>query len=59
MVARSYKGTFDGYKGGAIDLLNVVSGSHVTKGNILAYDLPHRVFEHEWFIAPNPDVLYR
>ncbi|MDN5847575.1 MAG: SRPBCC domain-containing protein [Candidatus Nitrosocosmicus sp.] len=46
-----YKGTFDGYKGGTIDLLNVVSGSHVT-GNIRVCDL-HRVFEHEWFIAPN------
>ena len=46
-----YKGTFDGYKDGTIDLLNVVSGSHVT-GNILVFDL-HHVFEHEWFIAPN------
>jgi uncharacterized protein YndB with AHSA1/START domain len=46
-----YKGTFDGYKGGTIDLLNVVSGSHVT-GNILVCDLYH-IFEYEWFIAPN------
>jgi uncharacterized protein YndB with AHSA1/START domain len=46
-----YKGTFDGYKGGSIDLLNVVSGSHVT-GKVLVCDLYH-VFEHEWHIAPN------
>jgi uncharacterized protein YndB with AHSA1/START domain len=46
-----YKGTFNGYKSGTIDLLNVVSGSHVT-GNILVCDL-HRVFEYEWIIAPN------
>ena len=46
-----YKGTFDGYNGGAIDLVNTVSGSHVT-GNILVWDL-HRVFEHEWHISPN------
>jgi uncharacterized protein YndB with AHSA1/START domain len=46
-----YKGTFDGYNGGAIDLVNTVSGSHVT-GNILVWDL-HRVFEHKWHISPN------
>jgi uncharacterized protein YndB with AHSA1/START domain len=46
-----YKGTFDGYKDGSIDLLNVVSGSHVT-GNILVCDI-QSVFEHEWHIAPN------
>ncbi|HYF99676.1 MAG TPA: SRPBCC domain-containing protein [Candidatus Saccharimonadales bacterium] len=46
-----YKGTFDQYKGGSIDLLNVVSGSHVT-GSILVYDL-YRAFEYEWHIAPN------
>jgi hypothetical protein len=33
-----YKGTFDGYNGGAIDLVNTVSGSHVT-GDILVWDL--------------------
>ena len=38
-----YKGTFDGYNGGAIDLVNTVSGSHVT-GDILVWDL-HRVFD--------------
>ena len=36
-----YKGTFDGYNGGAIDLSNIVSGSHVT-GNILIWDRPLR-----------------
>ena len=46
-----YKGTFDGYKGGAIDLVNTVTGSHVT-GDILVWD-PHHVFEHEWHISPN------
>ena len=46
-----YKGTFDGYNGGAIDLVNTVSGSHVT-GDILIWDL-HSVFEYEWHIAPN------
>ena len=34
-----YKGTFDGYNGGAIDLANTVSGSHVT-GDILVWDRP-------------------
>jgi uncharacterized protein YndB with AHSA1/START domain len=47
-----YKGVIDGYKGGAIDLVNTVSGSHVT-GDILVWDL-HRVFEYEWHISPNP-----
>ncbi len=46
-----YKGTFDGYKGGTIDLVNTVSGSHVT-GDILVWDL-YRIFEYEWHIAPN------
>ena len=46
-----YKGTFEKNKDGTIDLLNVVSGSHVT-GKVLCYDL-YRVFEHEWHIAPN------
>jgi uncharacterized protein YndB with AHSA1/START domain len=45
-----YKGTFD--NGGAIDLVNTVTGSHVT-GDILVCDL-HRVFEYEWHISPNP-----
>jgi uncharacterized protein YndB with AHSA1/START domain len=47
-----YKGTFDGYNGGTIDLVNTVTGSHVT-GDILVQDL-HRVFEYEWHISPNP-----
>jgi uncharacterized protein YndB with AHSA1/START domain len=46
-----YKGTFDGYNGGAIDLVNTVSGSRVT-GRVLVLD-PRRVFEHEFHIAPN------
>jgi uncharacterized protein YndB with AHSA1/START domain len=45
-----YKGVFE-YNGGAIDLVNTVTGSHVT-GNILVWDL-HRVFEYEWHISPN------
>jgi uncharacterized protein YndB with AHSA1/START domain len=47
-----YNGTFDGYKGGAIDIVNNLTGSHVT-GEILVSDL-HRVFEYEWHISPNP-----
>ena len=46
-----YKGTLDGYNGGTIDLVNTVSGSHVT-GDILVSDL-HRVFEYEWRISLN------
>ena len=47
-----YKGVFDGYTGGAIDLVDTVLGSHVT-GDILVWDL-HHVFEYEWHISPNP-----
>jgi hypothetical protein len=47
-----YKGVFGGYKGGAIDLVNTLTGSHVT-GDILVSDL-HCVFEYEWHISPNP-----
>ena len=43
---------FDGYKGGAIDIVNTITGSHVT-GDILVWDL-HRVFEYEWHISPSP-----
>jgi uncharacterized protein YndB with AHSA1/START domain len=50
-----YKGTFDGYKGGKIDLLNVVSGSHVS-GKVLVFDLYH-IFEYEWHISPNQMFL--
>jgi uncharacterized protein YndB with AHSA1/START domain len=51
-----YKGTFDGYNGGAIDLVNTVSGSHVT-GRVLVSD-PQRVFEHEFHMAPNQMFSY-
>jgi uncharacterized protein YndB with AHSA1/START domain len=47
----NYKGTFDWYEGGAIDIVNTLTGSHVT-GEILVSDL-HRVFEYEWHISPN------
>lgn len=47
-----YKGVIDEYKGGSLDLVNTVSGSHVT-GDILVWDL-NRVFEYEWHIPPNP-----
>lgn len=46
-----YKGIFEGYTGGTIDLINTVSGSHVT-GNVLVFDLYH-LFEHGWHILPN------
>jgi uncharacterized protein YndB with AHSA1/START domain len=48
----NYKGVFDGYKGGAIDLVNTVTGSHVT-GDILVCD-PVQVFEYEWHIDASP-----
>jgi hypothetical protein len=47
-----YKGVINRYNDGAIDLVNTVSGSHVT-GDILVWDL-HRIFEYEWHISPNP-----
>jgi uncharacterized protein YndB with AHSA1/START domain len=47
-----YKGVIKEYKGGSIDLVNTVSGSHVT-GDILVWD-PHRAFLYEWHIPPNP-----
>jgi uncharacterized protein YndB with AHSA1/START domain len=46
-----YKGTFEGYEGGTINLINTVSGSHVT-GKVLVFDLYH-LFEHGWNILPN------
>jgi hypothetical protein len=46
-----YKGTFNWYKSGSIDLVKTVSGSHVT-GDIPVLDL-YRVFEYEWHISPN------
>jgi uncharacterized protein YndB with AHSA1/START domain len=48
----NYKGTFEGYNGGSINLVNTVSGSGVT-GNILVCD-PESVLEYEWHIAPSP-----
>jgi uncharacterized protein YndB with AHSA1/START domain len=48
------KAIIDGYNGGTIDFVNIVSGFHTT-GRILAWD-PQRVFEHEWHIAPNPSL---
>jgi hypothetical protein len=44
-----YKVTFEGYNGGAIDLVNTLSGSHVTE-DVLVCDL-YRVFEHEWHVS--------
>lgn len=48
----NYKGTFEKYKGGSINLVNTVSGSNVT-GKILVSE-PQSVFEYEWHIAPSP-----
>jgi uncharacterized protein YndB with AHSA1/START domain len=48
------KAIIDGYNGGTIDFVNIVSGFHTT-GRILAWD-PQRVFEYEWHIAPNPSL---
>jgi hypothetical protein len=56
MVARLQR-NFDGYNGGAIDLFNTVSGSHVT-GDVLVSDL-HHVFEYEWHISPNQMFPHR
>jgi uncharacterized protein YndB with AHSA1/START domain len=47
----NYQGVFEGYKGGTIDLVNTVTGSHVT-GEILVCE-PYRVLEYEWHIEPN------
>lgn len=47
-----YKGKFDRREGGSIDLINVVSGSHVT-GHILTWH-PCDAFEYEWHIDSNP-----
>jgi len=48
----NYKGTFERYDGGSINLVNTVSGSSVT-GKVLVSD-PQSVFEYEWHIAPSP-----
>lgn len=44
----------NGRSGGTIDFVNTVSGFH-TSGNILVWE-PNTVFEHEWHIAPNPNL---
>lgn len=48
------KAKIDARPGGAIDFVNTASGFH-TMGRILAWD-PLRAFEHEWHIAPNPQL---
>jgi uncharacterized protein YndB with AHSA1/START domain len=48
------KAVIDGRNGGTIDFVNTLSTFHTT-GRILVWD-PPRVFEHEWHIAPNPQV---
>jgi uncharacterized protein YndB with AHSA1/START domain len=45
---------FDGRSGGEIDYVNEISGYHAT-GRILVWE-PPRVFEHEWHIAPRPEL---
>src|ERR671923_382656 len=48
------KAVIDGRNGGIIDFVNTVSTFH-TIGRILVWD-PPSVVEHEWHIAPNPQV---
>ena len=48
------RAVIDGRNGGTIDFVNTLSTFHTT-GRILVWD-PPRVFEHEWHIAPNPQV---
>jgi uncharacterized protein YndB with AHSA1/START domain len=48
------KAVIDGRNGGTIDFVNTLSTFHTT-GRILVWD-PPRVLEHEWHIAPNPQV---
>lgn len=48
------KAVIDGRTGGTIDFINAPSGFHTT-GCILNWDQPH-IFEHEWHIAPHPDL---
>ncbi|HYZ59095.1 MAG TPA: SRPBCC domain-containing protein, partial [Nitrososphaeraceae archaeon] len=45
---------FDGHTGGEIDYVNEISGYHAT-GRVLVWE-PPRVFEHEWHIAPRPEL---
>jgi uncharacterized protein YndB with AHSA1/START domain len=44
----------NGRNGGTIDFVNTFSGFH-TIGRILVWN-PLRVFEHEWYISPNPSL---
>ena len=48
------RAVIDGRSGGTIDFVNEITGFHATR-RILAWDPPH-VFEHEWHIAPRPDL---
>jgi uncharacterized protein YndB with AHSA1/START domain len=48
------KAVINGRTGGTIDFVNAPSGFHTT-GCILNWDPPH-IFEHEWHIAPHPDL---
>ena len=48
------KAVIDEHNGGTIDFVNTLSTFHTT-GHILVWD-PSHVFEHEWHIAPNPQV---
>ena len=48
------KAAIDGHEGGSIDFLAGPSRLHVT-GRILRWE-PPLVFEHEWKVAPRPEV---
>jgi len=48
------KAAIEGLKNGAIDFLAGPSRLHVT-GRVLTWD-PPRVFEHEWKVAPRPEL---
>ena len=48
------KAIIDGRNGGTIDFITAPAGFHTT-GRILVWDPPH-IFEHEWQIAPHPDL---
>ncbi|AIF84325.1 hypothetical protein NTE_02271 [Candidatus Nitrososphaera evergladensis SR1] len=48
------KAIIDGRNGGTIDFVSAPAGFHTT-GRILVWD-PPRAFEHEWHIAPHPDL---
>jgi uncharacterized protein YndB with AHSA1/START domain len=48
------RAVIDSRSGGTIDSVNEITGFQAI-GHILAWDPPH-VFEHEWHIAPRPDL---